>query len=93
MTNDTPIIGEILSEVKPKRLFYVNLYRLNDLAALDDIHVCDVMIYQACGLDKKQKDELTLVLLLLVEHRGLGLAAEKSRENFDFSPRLGQSRL
>ena len=22
-------------------------------AALDDMHVCDVMIYQACGLDKK----------------------------------------
>ena len=33
------------------------------LAALDDIHDCVVMIYQACGLDKKSR--ILLIRLFL----------------------------
>ena len=42
------------------------------LAALDDIHDCVVMIYQACGLDKKRSNFcLPKVTSFLVEARGV----------------------
>ncbi len=48
---------EVLHLIKPQEKYTLTRDEIQGrLAALDDIHDCVVMIYQACGLDKKRSN-------------------------------------